>query len=311
MKMIKYLLVFFLLSVIPSYNLTAQDKTDHGKKSESRSGNEEIDEKEKEHVVHWNFGINIGGYYANKYPAEFYNGAAYNINNVNYVMSNYYWYQDIKHALGASDTVVVTEDDYPMNMHYKFAMMGGLFIRYNFNFNWGLCLDVNYTQLKAEDAVTFEVDPQSYLTYPDIRYIPIRGVEQRVHLNLMLQRNFRLQSRIYFFVQGGLNLNYVRVLQSSIYVEDREYNLINIYGSQYYVPGLSLQEYTVIQGGVGYGFMAAGGAGIPLTDMFGIEPGVFFNYNNVNLEGYNQFKPSFGINLRLLFGNILPIPDDE
>jgi hypothetical protein len=196
-------------------------------------------------------------------------------------------------------------------MNYTFAMMGGLFIRYNFNLNWGVCLDVNYTQLKAEDAVTFQVDPTISLTFEDIRLIPIKGIEERVHLDVMVQHNFRLKSRIYFFLQGGLNLNYVRVRQSSIYVADKEYSLINIYGSQVYVPGLSLQEYTINQGGIGYGFMVAGGIGIPLTDMFGIEPGGFINYNNVNLVGYNQFKPSFGIYLRLLFGNILPRPDPD
>ena len=306
--MIKLYLFFFFPFFLFSQNLNAQDKTGHGKRSQAKAGKEEVDEKEKEKVVHWNFGINIGGYYANKYPASFYDGAPNNINNVNYVMSNYYWYNNIKHALGTSDTVIVNE--YPANMNYTFAMMGGVFIRYNFNFNWGLCLDVNYTSLKAEDAVTFEVDPRSYLTYPDIRYIPIKGIERRVHLNLMLQRNFRLPSRIYFFLQGGVNMNYIRVYQSSIFVAEKEYSMINIYGSQSYVPGLSLQEYSIIQGGVGYGFMLAGGAGIPMTDLFGIEPGIFFNYNNVSLEGYGRFMPSFGINLRLLFGNILPVPDE-
>ena len=302
------LFLLLALCLVLTYTLMAQEKASQGKRSESKSGKEEVDEKEKEQVVHWNFGINIGGYYANKYSSAFYNGAPNNINNVNYVMSNYYWYNDIKRDLGASDTVIV--DEYPSNMNYTFAMMGGVFMRYNFNFNWGLCLDVNYTSLKSEDAVTFEVDPRSYLTYPDIRYIPIKGIERRVHLDLMLQRNFRLPSRIYFFVQGGLNLNYVRVHQSSIFVAEKEYSMINIYGSQSYVPGMSLQEYTIIQGGVGYGFMLAGGAGIPMTDKLGIEPGIFFNYNNVNLEAYDQFKPSFGINLRLLFGNILPVPDE-
>ena len=291
MKTIRSVLFLFLLTLtLPAL---AQDEEGNTKPTVNR----------------WNFGINFGVYDAHKYPASYYNGFYTNENNIGYVMSNYYWYQDIKNALGASDTVIVTE--YPADMNYKFAMMAGLFIRCNLNLNWGVCLDVNYTQLKAEDVVTFEVDPAPYLTYPDYRYIPIRGVEQRVHLDLTVQRNFRLKNRIYFFLQGGLNLNYSRVLQSSIYVEDREYNLVNIYGSQTYVPGLSLQEYTVNQGGVGYGGMVSVGAGIPLADMFGIEPGFIFNYNNVALEGYNEFRPSFGINLRLLFGNILPRPDPD
>jgi hypothetical protein len=308
----KPLLFFFILCFILSQSLIAQDKTDKGKKTGSRSLKEKDDEEVKENkVIRWNFGINIGGYYANKYPAEFYNGADYNVNRVSYVMNSYDWYQEIRRALGSSDQGSVTVLEYPGNMHYNFAMMGGLFIRYNFDLNWGLCLDVNYTQLKTEDAVTFEVDPTMSLTFQDIRLIPIRGVEERVHLDLMMQRNFRLKSRIYFFLQAGLNMNYTRVLESSIYVAEKEYSLVPIYGPGGYHYGTNQQEYYIIQGGVGYGFMLAGGAGIPLTDVFGIEPGVFFNYNNVKLEGYDQFKPSFGINLRLLFGNILPRPDPE
>jgi hypothetical protein len=308
----KLLLLFFILTLVLHQNLIAQDKGDIGKKSKSKSSKEEIDEKEKENkVIRWNFGINIGGYYANKYPAEFYNGADYNINRISYVMNNYYRYQEIKRDLGLQPSDTVFVDGLPGNMNYTFAMMGGLFIRYNFNMNWGICLDVNYTQLKAEDAVTFQINPASYLTFDSIVPIPILGVEERIHLDLMIQRNFRLKSKIYFFLQAGLNMNYTKVLKSSIYVNEHEYSMINIYGSQIYVPGLPLQEYTVNQGGVGYGFMIAGGVGIPLTDMFGIEPGGFFNYNNVKLVGYNQFKPSFGIYLRILIGNILPRPDPD
>jgi hypothetical protein len=303
----KISLTIFILLLILIQNLAAQEKPDSHKKSNGKTIEESEEDKENK-VVPWNFGINIGGYYANKYYAAFYNGSFNNINRVYYVMSNYYWYQDIKNDLGASDTVLVLE--YPANMHYNLSMMGGVFIRYNFNMNWGICMDVNYTKLIAEDAVTFQVDPSSQY-FEDIRLIPIRGVEQRVHLDLMAQRNFRLKSKIYFFLQGGLNLNFTKVLQSSIFVAEKEYNMINIYGSQAYVPGLSLQEYAIDQGGVGYGLMAAGGAGVPLTDLFGLEPGFFVNFNNVNLEGYSQFNTSFGFYLRILFGNILPRPDPE
>jgi hypothetical protein len=308
MKKTAFVLTFILAFL--SVTLSAQDQPGKVKKSHGKSSKEEIDEKEKENkVIRWNFGINIGGYWANPYPAKFYDGEDYNPNKVSYVMSNYYWYQDIKNALGASDTVIVTE--YPEDINYKLAMMFGLFLRYNFNLNWGVALDVNYTQLKAEDVVTFQVDPMTFLTFPDYRYIPIRGIEQRAHLDLMFQRNFRLKNRMYVFLQGGLNLNYTHVQQSSIYVENREYSMINVYGSQIYVPGLPMQEYTVTQGGVGYGGMVAAGIGIPLVDMFGIEPGFMFNYNNVAIEGYNEFRPSFGFYLRLLFGNIVPRPDPE
>ena len=54
------------------------------------------DEQEKDTVVHRvEFGLNFGAYFPNKYSADFYNGTPGNVNNVNYVMSNTYWYRDI------------------------------------------------------------------------------------------------------------------------------------------------------------------------------------------------------------------------
>jgi len=140
--------------------------------------------------------------------------------------------------------------------------------------------------------------------------IPISGVEERINFDLLWQQNFWLRSKIYLFLQGGLNMNYVRVLKSIIYF-DEEYSLINIYGSQGYQQGTNQQEFPVTQGGFGYGLNLGGGAGIPLVDLFGIEPGGFINYNNVALTGYPDFKLSFGFYLRILFGNIKPHIDDD
>ena len=307
----KTFLLFFILALVLPQNLIAQDNTAPGKKVKTKSLKEETDDKEKENkVVRWNFGLNVGVYFANKYPANFYNGSPSNENNVNYVLSNEYWLNEIKQALGASYKVAVSPNGYPTGMHYNFVMSGGLFIRYNINRKWGVCLDVNYTQLKAEDVLQLDVDTVTYLTYRQYVLEPIRGVEQRVHLDLLLQRNFWLKSKIYFFLQGGLNLNYTRVMKSAFYVEGSEYNMVNIYNSAY-MPGGNQQEFQVIQGGVGYGFALGGGMGFPIITQIGLESGGFINYNNVNLPGYHDFKLSYGFYVRFLFGNILPREDAD
>ena len=267
------------------------------------------EEKEKNNITRWNYGINAGVYFANKYPASFYNGSENNDNSLKYIWDNPYWYQEIKQKMGATDTIVIT--GYPGNMHYNVVMSGGVFIRYNLNKNYGFCLDVNYTKLKAEDAITVQVDPMSYLTFPDIRAIPVQGIEQRVHMDLLLQRNFWLKTKIYFFLQGGMNFNFTRVMKSAVFFNGQEYNMVNIYGSNNYVPNTSLQENPVTQGGVGYGFALGGGAGFPLVTQLGIEPGGFINYNKVALPGYPDFKLSYGFYVRFLFGNILPKPEPE
>jgi hypothetical protein len=306
MKKINIAILIFCIT-FPSI-LNAQYKTDQ--KDKNKKENPRIVEpKEKENkVIRWNLGINIGAYHANNYTANYYNGSDQNINNVRYVMSNYYWYQAIKLALNAADTVVLKE--FPKNMNYSVTIMAGFMLRYNFSRKYGVVLDVNYTQLKAENAITVQVDPATYLTTPDIRLIPIRGQEKRIHIDLLAQRNFLLRSKIYFFVQAGLNLNYTQVMKSSVYFADQEYSMINNYATSY-VPNGNTQQYTVTQGGFGYGAALHGGIGIPLAGIFGIEPGLFLDYNTIALSGYPGFKPSYGFYVSILFGNILPRPDSD
>ena len=301
------ILIFILFT---NHFLIAQDNSQNEttRKQPLQRASKPVDEEKR--VNRWSLGINIGMYDANKYPANFYNGSDQNVNKVSYVMTNYYWYQDIKRSLNLSQTDTVVVNGLPSNMHYKVVLSGGVFVRYNLSRYYGICLDANYTQLKTDDVVTLLVNPDYNYTLPDIRLVPISGTEQRIHFDLLLQRNFWLKSNIYLFLQGGLNMNYTRVMKSFIYVGSQEYSLINIYGNQGYLQGINQQENSVIEGGFGYGINLGGGAGIPLVDIFGIEPGGFINYNNVPLTGYTQFKLSFGFYLRLLFGNIKPNPDD-
>ncbi|MEI6901082.1 MAG: hypothetical protein WCL00_14495 [Bacteroidota bacterium] len=276
------------------------------------TNSKEDEEKEKNNITRWNFGLNAGAYFANKYPAGFYNGSPGNENTVGYVMKTDYWYQQIKQSLGVSQSDNLLILGYPTNMHYNMVMTGGLFIRYNFNRNYGVCIDVNYTKLKATDAVVFGVPPNPEVLTDTTRFIiPIQGTEQRVHFDIMLQRNFWLKSKTYFFIQGGLNLNYTKVLKHVMVVNGTEYNLVNIYGPGGFQAGYSQQEFPVLQGGVGYGFVLGGGVGLPLISQLGIEPGFYTNFNNVNLTNYPDFKFSYGIYVRFLFGNILPKPEED
>jgi hypothetical protein len=146
------------------------------------------------------------------------------------------------------------------------------------------------------------VDPPSYSTFQDVRTEPIQGKEARVLIDLGYQRSFPLKSKIYFFLQGGGLMSYTQVIQNIFVVEGKEYNLINVYGSQGYIPGGNSQTFNISQNAFGFGTYFGGGAGIPLNDVFGIEPGFSIQYYPTNLEGYAQWKPSFSAYLRILLG---------
>lgn len=295
------ILLLFLASVFPvagQNKVAAETRRDKEKRIAKDPWADREDEIDS--IVRWDFGLNLGAYFADKYPANFYNGTPGNVNNVNYVMANRYWYQEIKNLLGASDTVLVS--GYPLDMKYKVAFTGGIFIRFNFNRKNGIFLEANYTQLKAGDIITFEVDPPPYPTFQDIRSESLAGKEGRVLISLGYQRSFPLPSKVYLFLQAGGMMCYTQVRKSVLVVEGHEYNLVNVYGTQGYIPNTNAQTYNINQNAFGFGVLAGAGAGFPLTNLFGLEPGFSAQYYPVNLQGYPGFSLSFAATLRVLLG---------
>ena len=250
-------------------------------------------------VKGWIFGLNVGVYYPSKATAAFYNGSPANVNNVNYVMSNYYWYQEIFFALGANDSVSVA--GLPQNMHYQVAMRPGLYAQYCFNERLSLVIEFNYMKLKANDVITFEVDPKEYLTEKDLRLYPIRGVEERVYADIGLKRTYPQNDKLSFFAMGGLNINSTKVKESSFYVEEKEYSMINTYGDSGYIPNSNMQTYDVYQGGIGVGMHVGGGVALTFGNGIVIEPGLTAHWLMVQLERYQNMNPGIGAYVRFLF----------
>lgn len=305
----KKILILFTALLFIAWTSAAQDNRRGGAKEKAKTGkyadpDDEEEEEDAYPVPRFEFGLNFGTYFANKYSANYYNGTPQNVNNINYVMSNPYWRRDIRKSLGIGETDTVTQltvDGYPLNMHYNVAFMGGLFRRLNFNRKNSLFLQVNYTQLKAEDVVTMKIyNPYAPATLAPYAYEAVAGREGRVMIDLGYQRSFPLKSRINLFIQAAATMCYTQMLQSDFVVEGREYDMVNIYGNNIYVPNTPMQTVYVNQNAFGFGGFLGVGAGIPLTEMFGIEPGFYSQVYPTNLEHYEDFRPSFGAYLRIL-----------
>jgi len=296
-------LIFFLALIFPLSGLTQTNKP--GTKEETKSRKELNREKmEEDRIARWDFGINFGTYFSNKSTANYYNGSDGNVNTIKYVMSNYYWYQEIRHLLNAADTVII--EGLPTNMRYHVALTGGLFFRYNFTSVWGIFLEGDYAQLNTDGEFTANIDPATYLTEPNIQLFGIHGREQRVNLDLGVHRRFPVyRKKMNLFVQVGLNVNYCQVMKNYINFYDKEYSIINIYGNQNYIPNTNLQENQTYQNGFGYGLYAGGGMGFIFSRQIGLELGGYLHYITVSLEGYNQFRPSGGIYLRFVLNNLI------
>jgi hypothetical protein len=127
------LLIFSITALKASYPDTTSFRVPHSKKTEGPYG--------------WEFSGNFGVYWGNKYQAGFYNGKSTNVNNINYVLSNYTWRSDIKSYLMTA--VNVNRDSFmlsslPSNMKYSSTMYVGFGARYNFNPKWAFNLEFDF-----------------------------------------------------------------------------------------------------------------------------------------------------------------------
>ena len=306
---LRTILIILTALIVLSLPASGQEKMSNSNKKEQKKTQKHGQKEEEEDPNPFplrkiEFGLNFGAYFANKYSANYYNGTPGNVNNINYILSNPTWFREVRQLLGIGETdtsTTITVDGYPLNMNYSVAFSGGLFVRYNFNRRNSIFLQANYSQLRAADVVTLlVVNPYAPLAYNDYRMEQVIGKEGRVLIDLGYQRSFPTKSRINLFIQGGLTMCYTQMIKSSFVVEGREYNLVNVYGNQVYQQNTNQQTFNMNQNAFGFGGYLGVGAGIPLTEMFGIEPGFFAHYYPVNLEGYPDFKPSFGIYLRIL-----------
>jgi len=302
MKQVFYIIiiVFFVLS---SQSISAQsdeydDYTDDSEQPTAAFG-------------HWDLGLNFGLYWPSKFHAGFYDGSSQNVNNINYVLNNQYWHDEIKNALNAADDFYLRE--LPTNMRYTVAFQIGMYFRKTFDNYTGFSLQFDYSKLTASDFFTLEVDPQPSIgKEPDIRIYPIWGIEDRINIDLLFSKYFKTNSKMIVpFFEGGLNINSSLVKEHKIQIENLTYSLVNVYLNGGYIPGSGQNTYKVQQGGIGWGVSAAAGVKLVFNESVSIDPGFRVYYQKVKLEGYEQFKPSFALFIRLSLSDFFAGGEDN
>jgi hypothetical protein len=259
----------------------------------------------------WEFIGNFGAYWGNKYQASFYNGSKGNENNINYVLKNYYWNEQIKDSLRTHvnrDSFALSE--LPSNMKYSTTMHVGFGVRYNFNPEWAFNLEFNFAKLTAKDFFTLEVFPaidnqsHSYVQYP------IWGIETRTNIQAAVVRTLNIDQKIRPFFELGTVITNTLVKESKISVEDQPYDLINKYTSPYVQNG-NMQEIDVRQGGIGFGGFVDGGVKIMFSDFVSMELYASLYYQQINLKGYNAFNFQESAMFRLVLSPAFFMPKAE
>ncbi len=248
------------------------------------------------------FGFNMGMLKANGHSALYYSGSDKNENNIKYIISNPYYYNEIKHQLNEREFTLYTV---PTTMSYDASIMVGFHARYNFTNTFGVFIQFNFSKLNTTGQFALSIDSTTFTSQPALNYFAIYGQEQRSYIDIGIQKQWFLGKLSNFYVEGGLNFTNVLVKKSGIIINNLEYSIVNVYGSQQYTPNMSMQPYDIRQGGIGFGFFGGAGICLNFNEKVSLEPGIHVFYQSINLTGYDQYRINYSIFMRLILRDFL------
>lgn len=294
------LILYYLFpaNVYPQLKNNPQYYSDKTQKSKWNIKN--ISEEEEEYYYDstamykgWSIGANFGFYFANKNTANFYNGSG--TNDIGYVLDNQYWREPIEQKIGyIFDTVNYDPPwELPQNMKYQPAMSIGFYAKYNFNKTFSLFFQTNYVKLKATDVFILHLLKFQNTLVPTYNQYGIIGQEERFNIDAGVCKEYEMNEVVRLYFETGLNMNNTKVLKNMIYIEGQEYSIINIYGNQGYIPNSNLQEYSIRQGGIGWGIFFGTGIRLVFNEHVSIDPAFTLYLQNIVIKDNTNFKPTY------------------
>ncbi|MBR3577923.1 MAG: outer membrane beta-barrel protein [Bacteroidales bacterium] len=253
-----------------------------------------------------------GIYFGGKGPAGYYSGKPTNENNLNYIYGNkYLWKDQITRLIADNNNFVSPNDslwisEYPEDMHYKPAMSITLGVSYRFNKHWRMTLYYSFARLVAKDvfSVGFPNLVPGNETNDYLLYV-IMGKENRSFFDLTGSYTFHVNKVVKPFIELGAQFNFVRVKSFDAIIEDKTYNLLDVYGGQTYIPGAGMQELDTKYGGPGFGFMGAAGIKFAFNKGVSVDPCFYVSFGKVGLNGYKDFHFNYGAYVRLVMSDAL------
>lgn len=182
------------------------------------------------------FGLNLGGYFANKGSAVFYNGtAAYDINDAaaqlftieERLFLNELTVQNVSNLINA-EAYTIPFDSPPMNMRYNPSLVVGFHVGYRFNNENGIFLDANFTSLTASDQFTLvtNLQPDPSQGTSDIRLYSIIGQEDRMNINLGYRAGIVINETMNWYFEGGGSFLATRVNENFLEIEGSNFDLM-------------------------------------------------------------------------------------
>jgi hypothetical protein len=246
--------------------------------------------------IRLDYGLNLGGYLANKNTANYYNGSgAYtavgNQGTLAQILnpSNTFNYGRIRQDVGYDFSL----HGLPMDMRYSPAMMLGLYAIFHLGQKVAVIAESNFTRLKAEDQFTLKLERFSNIEGDNIERYYISGTEERVDIRLGLQYTFVSEtSDVHPFVEAGMTATDTKAKNNIVRIANQTYG-IHFPGTSQYFPERDF--------GLGLGAHASIGLAMDVSEDFRFAFGYSTTYNKINLGNNNEsgFQHSLFVRLSL------------
>ncbi len=253
------------------------------------------------------FGLNLGGYWANANTAYIYAGYGYDRGGAILSFSSAWLNRAIQGDPIAEDRTSTavglapgewqfTESDMPGTMTFSGSFMYGGHVRYMFNADFGVYLEVNGTnpvtvgQFTIEDLTATNPDPSRNQRF---RTFGIRGEEQRLMVNMGLHKVLMRESMeaqgksttILPYFDAGVNMTFVKFEENII---DLGSSVGTVDLTIFYNQQSQFVDQANLLTGVGFGAFAGAGGQIRLARKFTIDIGYVASFEQIKLGEVNE-----------------------
>ncbi|MDQ3048008.1 MAG: hypothetical protein M3R27_10700 [Bacteroidota bacterium] len=261
----------------------------------------------------FHIGLYLGCYFPNQSTAHVYDGYGFDFEGNKNSFENSFMYNKIilEYGGGYGQTDLIAqslnvshsewtfdESDMPVNMRYTPSFLVGLNCRYSVDNRNAILFNINASKITATGNFTIMTTPQSTSGNfgRNIHTFAIKGVEQRLMIQVGYQHLFGENPKINFLTEGGLNVTMAKFDQNEILINELYIDLTD----NYYQPGYN--AYTIRKPiGIGFGAFAGLGLHMNATEAWTIQFLYNPSYEGINLVSNATLKFQHSLGLRAYY----------
>lgn len=265
------------------------------KDTESYSLRVSLSDQKKEPTIHFVYGLNFGGYFANNGTANYYNGDG--TNSEHSLEESLFRHYNYDRLVRDVDDIIESFEigDIPTNMAYSPSLQVGVFGGIQLSDKFAIMSEFNYTKLSVSDKFTLFTDKFTSTTEPYRLLSDIYAEEERIEVIAGFQYTIQTRGYIHPFIESGVSLTDTEILE----------NRVNIDGISISIRQPRSEYYNIRDYGIGFGFYTGVGLKMDVNEQFSLRMGASVNMSQINLGNNSDILPRYTlwvrINLESLF----------